>query len=178
MLILSWQEADDSRKSTNDTPKVWNTIFYCVLCVVLRTLLTGVVSSPSSLHNLFLVTSLCPILFSLFSFLFKVLKFSLWWCYTKYYKSIFLLVLPWKNVMVLWLSECFLDFIIHVWNLSLSLCCVLRQVTFLSQCLSLPKKETFYGWSQIKRCSGLVCALNSGLRGLSSRPGWVTVLFS
>ena len=113
-----------------------------------------------------------------FSFLFKVLKFSLWWCYTKYYKSIFLLVLPWKNVMVLWLSECFLDFIIHVWNLSLLLCCVLRQVTFLSQCLSLPKKETFYGWSQIKRCSGPVCALNSGLRGLSSRPGWVTVLFS
>lgn len=42
-----------------------------------------------------------------FSFLFKVLKFCLWWCYTKYYKSIFLLVLPWKNVMVLWLSECF-----------------------------------------------------------------------
>lgn len=76
------------------------------------------------------------------------------------------------------ISECFLDFIIHVWNLSLSLCCVLRQVTFLSQCLSLPKKETFYGWSQIKRCSGPVCALNSGLRGLSSRPGRVTVLFS
>ena len=64
-----------------------------------------------------------------FSFLFKVLKFSLWWCYTKYYKSIFLLVLPWKNVMVLWLSECFLDFIIHVWNLSLSLCCVLRSLS-------------------------------------------------
>ena len=41
--------------------------FYYVLCVVLRTLLTGVVSSPSSLCNLFLVTSLCPILFSLFS---------------------------------------------------------------------------------------------------------------
>ena len=145
MLILSWQEADDSRKSTNDTPKVSNTIFYCVLCVVLRTLLTGVVSSPSSFHSLFLVTSLCPILFSLFS--------SKFWnsayddVTQKYYKSIFLLVLPWKNVIVLWLSECFLDFIIHVWNLSLSLCCVLRQVTFLSQCLSLPKKETFYGWS-------------------------------
>ena len=80
-----------------------------------------------------------------FSFLFKFFKFNLWWCYIKYYKSIFLLVLPWKNVMVLWLSECFLDFIIHVWNLSLSLCCVLRSLSSHSASPSQKRKHFMGG---------------------------------